>query len=96
MANLKTKLADVLLRPRVTEKASLLLNQNVYVFEVDGAAGKEEVAKAVHAFYNVTPLKVRMVKTPEKKISFRGRPGAKSSFKKAYVYLKKGDTINLS
>lgn len=96
MENSKTKYANILKRPRVTEKASFLSEGNVYAFEIDLAAGKKEVAAAVQAFYGVTPLKVAVVRTPAKQIFFRGKKGAKSSMKKAYVYLKKGDTINLA
>lgn len=96
MQNLKTKYANVLKRPRITEKASFLNQSNVFAFEIDNAAGKKEVAAAVRAFYGVTPEKVTVVRTPAKKIFFRGKKGSKSSMKKAYVYLKKGDTINLA
>jgi large subunit ribosomal protein L23 len=96
MENLKAKYANVLKRPRVTEKASFLSQNNVFTFEIDNASGKKEVVAAVKAFYGVSPVKVTVVTTPSKKIFFRGKAGAKSALKKAYVYLKKGDTINLS
>jgi large subunit ribosomal protein L23 len=96
MENSKAKYANVLKRPRVTEKASFLRQGNIFTFEIDSAAGKKEVAAAVRAFYGVTPEKVAVVKTPSKKIFFRGKSGAKSALKKAYVYLKKGDTIDLA
>jgi large subunit ribosomal protein L23 len=96
MENLKTKYSNVLLRPRVTEKSSLLMESNVYAFEIDPSAGKKEVAAAVKAFYGLTPVKVAIVKNPAKKLNFRGKSGEKNGVKKAYVYLKKGDTIELS
>lgn len=91
--NVKAKYAGVLLRPRVTEKASFLSALNVYTFEISPKASKAEVAKAVKAFYNVSPLRVNIVKNPNKKISFRGKSGVKQGVKKAYVYLKEGDKI---
>ena len=91
--DLKAKYANVLLRPRVTEKASFLLESNVYSFEVATKATKGEVIKAVQAYYKVLPMKVRMVKNPAKKVFMRGKKGVKSGVKKAYVYLKKGNKL---
>ncbi len=90
---LKAKYADVLIRPRITEKASFLTEKNVYTFEVAESADKAMVAAAVKAFYGVTALKVRMVNTPSKQVFVRGKKGTKAGARKAYVYLKKGDKI---
>lgn len=91
--DLKAKYAGVILRPRITEKASFLLEKNVHTFEVAPRATKEQVAKTIQAFYKVSPLKIRMVKNPAKKIFVRGKKGVKAGVKKAFVYLKKGDKI---
>jgi ribosomal protein L23 len=45
------------------------------------------------AFYNVTPIKIAIAKTPSKAVFVRGRKGVKNGVKKAYVSLKKGDKI---
>ena len=87
--------AAVLVRPRITEKASFKAEENVYTFEVSVKATKTEVIKAIKALYNVDPIKVNMVKIPSKRTFSRGKWGVKSGGKKAYVYLKKGDTIEL-
>ena len=52
---------------------------------------------AVKALYNVTPVKVNIVnKKPAKRnVGSRNRDKHVQGMKKAYVYLKKGDTINL-
>jgi large subunit ribosomal protein L23 len=84
---------DVLVHPHITEKASLLAEQNAYTFEVTESANKTEVAKAVKAIYKVTPKKVRIVYSPGKRVFVRGNWGVKQGAKKAIVYLKKGDTI---
>jgi len=91
--DLKAKYANVLLRPRVTEKASFLLEANVHSFEVAPKTTKGDVTKAVQAYYKVLPVKVRMVTNPAKKVFMRGKKGVKAGVKKAYVYLKKGDKI---
>jgi large subunit ribosomal protein L23 len=92
-ADLKSKHANTLLRPRITEKANLLAGENVHAFEVAPGATKQEVAEAVRAFYKVTPVKVRIVKNPAKEVFVRGKKGVKAGVKKAYVYLKEGDKI---
>jgi large subunit ribosomal protein L23 len=94
MAEKTTTKKSVLLSPRLTEKAALAQNkQNVYVFNVSLDANKKSVEQSIKAEYKVTPLKVRMTRIASKPLMFRGRPGKKSAGKKAYVYLKKGDTI---
>lgn len=86
---------DVLLAPRVTEKAARLTEQNVYVFNVTLEANKVEVKKAIEDMYKVTPEKVRIVSIPRKSTFYRGRRGMTNRGKKAYVYLKKGDSITV-
>ncbi len=78
----------------MTEKAALQQNrQNVYVFNVSKDANKKSIEQSIKAEYKVTPVKVRIAAIAEKPTFYRGRPGTKSGGKKAYVYLKKGDTI---
>lgn len=93
MADLKAKYSNILLRPRVTEKASYVLESNVYTFEVAASATKEQIESAVKAFYKVSPLRINIVKNPAKKVLVRGKRGVKAGVKKAYVYLKAGDKI---
>lgn len=81
--------------PRVTEKSTQLAESNVYTFNVHKDANKVQITHAIENLYGVTPLKIRMVtihsvNTMKKNIKGRTRGG-----KKAYVYLKKGDTISL-
>ena len=73
-------------------------DKNVYTFEVHRDATKYQVRDAVKAFYNVTPVKVNIVnKKPAKRLQgSRGKMVHAKGMKKAYVYLKKGDSINLT
>lgn len=96
MINLKSKYAHTLLRPRITEKATFIADKGVYAFEIDSKATKKDVADAVKTYFEVTPLKVRIVKNPSKRVVIRGKRGIKPGVKKAYVYLKAGDKINLA
>lgn len=91
--NLKAKYSDILLRPRITEKASFVALKNVYTFEVAPTANKKQISAAVKAFYGVLPIKVNVVKNPAKVVFIRGKKGVKAGVKKALVFLKKGDKI---
>lgn len=91
--DLKAKYANVLLRPRITEKANLISEKNVHTFEIEGSSTKRDVINAVKAFYKVTPIKVAVAKNPSKEVFLRGKKGRKNGVKKAYVYLKKGDKL---
>jgi large subunit ribosomal protein L23 len=92
-ASTKQDVADCILSPRVTEKASMKVEGGVYTFEVTKDATKKSIAKAVQKLYKVIPVKVNIVKIPEKQVFVRGKFGTKSGGKKAYVYLKEGDKI---
>ena len=96
-AALPKNLASVLKKPRVTEKAVAKSEKNVYTFEIDQNATKNDVKAAVKAIYNVTPAKVNIVKkSPRSFVSrTRGRRVSEKGLKKAYVYLKSGDSISL-
>jgi large subunit ribosomal protein L23 len=90
--------AHVLKNPRITEKASMHQGVGVYTFDVDTRATKQDIAAAVRATYKVSPRKVRIVVVPSKmtRSMKTGRTGVKSGGKKAYVYLKNGETISIS
>lgn len=89
--------APIILRPRITEKAAILTDAHVYSFEVQKGATKHEIREAVKAIYNVTPVKIRIVnKAPRRYHSaMRGRELLENGLRKAYVYLKKDDRIEL-
>jgi large subunit ribosomal protein L23 len=90
--------AHVLRAPRITEKASLGMESFVYVFDVAPDANKKQVAAAVTAVYKVKPRKVAIVNTPAKYVrnARTGKSGMKGGYKKAYVYLNKGETITIA
>ncbi len=92
---MKTHATSILVRPHVTEKATQSAESSVYVFEVATRASKYEVARAIKEQYQVIPVKVSTVTMPAKQTFVRGKRGTQSGYKKAYVYLKKGETIEL-
>ena len=96
MPNLNIKPNGVLLKPRITEKAALGADKfNVYVFEVAKSATKKSISASIREFYKVTPEKIRVTPIPSKQVFVRGKYGVKRGGKKAYVYLKKGDKIEV-
>ncbi len=88
---------QIILSPRITEKGAILAEAGAYVFNVARDANKKDIAVAMQALFNVTPRMVRVVAIPRKVVATRGRmqKGQSGGGKKAYVYLKKGDTIEL-
>lgn len=94
---MQNNLSAILIRPRITEKSALLAEtQNAYVFEIERNTTKGAVSKAIKEIYKVTPTKVNIVRLPAKKILSRGKKGLAKAIIKAYVFLKKGDKIELS
>jgi len=89
------KIQDILLNPRITEKSSKNAEKNVYVFDVSPRANKILIKKAIKDIYKVDAVKVNVSKIPLKAVFSRGKKGVKSGGKKAFVYLKKGDKIEI-
>ena len=90
---MKKDLNSVLIKPRVTEKATRNAESSVYVFEIDPKSTKAAVEKAFVEKYKISPVKVNTVTIPAKNVFIRGKRGKKSGYKKAYVYLAKGTQI---
>lgn len=88
---------SVIAKPRITEKAAVLSDKNVYTFEVKKGATKYEVRDAIKALYKVTPVKINIVNKAARSTMSRsrGRRVTEHGMRKAYVYLKKGDRIEL-
>ncbi len=88
---------NTLSNPRITEKASVQQAAGVYVFDVAVDATKRDVISAVKKTYGVTPRMVRTVTIRPTTVRHArtGKYGTTAGGKKAYVYLKKGETINL-
>lgn len=89
---------EVLLAPRITEKAAILSDSSVYVFAVTKDATKPQIAAAVEKLFKVAPRKVTVVNTKGTRVMTRstGKKGMTRAHKKAYVYLKKGEKIELA
>ena len=87
---------SVLKRPLITEKSTLLQEQNKYVFAVLPRANKSQVREAVERAFEVTVSSVNIVKTPGERRRLRnGHWLTSKPTKKAVVTLAAGDTIQL-
>jgi large subunit ribosomal protein L23 len=87
---------DIIRRPLVTEKTTMLAALNKVVVEVSAISTKADVKRAFTALFNVTPTKVNMITIPGKRKRFRGRLGVRSDQRKAVVTLPEGKTVDFS
>ncbi len=90
---MKKDLNHILVKPHVTEKATMKAESSVYTFVVDPKATKGFIEKAFIEKYKLNPVKITTVTIHAKNVFVRGKKGKKSGYKKAYIYLKKGDKI---
>jgi len=88
-------LAVLVRRPIVTEKATLLLEQNKYVFEVIPKATKPEIKAAIESLFDVKVTRVNTLNPPRKKRRVGKFVGYKALYKRAIVTLSEGDSITL-
>lgn len=88
-------LADLILKPIVTEKATLQMEENKYVFDVLPVATKPEIKAAIESLFDVKVASVNTLKLPRKKRRVGRYIGYKAQYKRAIVTLQEGDTITL-
>lgn len=81
------RLLKVILSPHVSEKATIAMEKNEYVFEVVNSANKLEIKDAVELLFKTKVRTVRIVNVRAKSKLFRGTEGKKKGWKKAYVTL---------
>ncbi|MGB7440515.1 MAG: 50S ribosomal protein L23 [Coleofasciculaceae cyanobacterium] len=89
------QLADLIRCPIVTEKATLLLENNQYVFEVIPKATKPEIKAAIESLFDVKVIGVNTQRPPRKKRRVGRFVGYKPLYKRAVVTLDAGDSIPL-
>jgi len=86
---------QVVKRLMITEKNTDMNPLNKYVFEVDKAANKVEIAKAISTLFSVNVLSVNTLRTKREMKKFGSRGVRKKPSKKAIVTLAAGQTIDL-
>ena len=90
------KYLSVIRAPRVSEKTARLQEvSNQYVFEVSKTATKSDVKSAVEQLFNVKVESVNVLNVKGKIKSFRSREGRRGDWRKAYVRLAEGQSIDV-
>ena len=87
---------DVIVAPHITEKSTMLSEQNAVVFKVAPGASKPEIKAAVEALFNVKVTGVNTMVTKGKSKRWKGRPYQRSDVKKAIVTLAEGESIDIT
>ena len=87
---------DVVRKPIVTEKSTMASENGAIVFEVDMNATKLQVKEAIENLFNVKVKAVNTLISKGKVKRFKGKLGRRRNFKKAYVMLEDGNTIDVT
>lgn len=87
---------QVVIRPHLTEKASLGIAAQQYVFRVNQLANKFAVKQAIEKLYKVHVAKVATISLPAKQRRLGRQIGQRPGFKKAIVTLRAGDKIDIT
>ena len=88
-------LADLIRQPIISEKATMLLENNQYVFDVAPKATKPEIKAAIESLFDVKVTSVNTIRPPRKKRRVGRFVGYKPLYKRAIVTLQDGDSITL-
>ncbi|MBB91087.1 MAG: 50S ribosomal protein L23 [Magnetovibrio sp.] len=92
----KERMMEILRRPVITEKATLMAEHNQVSFFVPMDADKFEVKAAVEELFKVKVTSVNTLISKGKAKRFRGRPGKRADAKKAVVTLAEGNSIDVT
>lgn len=87
---------DVIVAPHITEKATLLSENNAVVFKVANDATKPQIKEAIEALYDVKVVGVNTLTQKGKSKRWKGRPYTRSDVKKAVVTLAEGQMIDIT
>jgi large subunit ribosomal protein L23 len=92
----KINTIDSIRQPIITEKATILSEQNKTVFKVHSGANKKAIKKNIEKLFKVNVIKVNIMNTKTKKKIKQGKLSKKPGYKKAIITLKKGQSIDLT
>ena len=92
----KINYIDSIRSPIITEKATILSEQNKTVFKVHEKANKKTIKKNIEKLFKVSVIKVNIINQKTKIKLKQGRKSYKTGYKKAIVTLKKGQSIDLT
>lgn len=94
------KLSEILIKPILTEKANSQQEKlRRYAFKVNRRANKLEIKTAIEKFYGVSVTEVNTLVVPGKNKTRSTKSGiisgVKSGYKKAFVTVAEGESIDL-
>ena len=87
---------DVIVAPHITEKSTLLSENNAVVFKVSNDSTKPQIKAAVEALFDVKVTGVNTLVQKGKTKRWKGRPYKRSDVKKAIVTLAEGQSIDVT
>ena len=92
----KINFIDSIRNPIVTEKATILSEQNKTVFKVHEKANKRSIKKNIEKLFKVNVIKINIINQKTKIKMRQGKKSFKGGYKKAIITLKKGQSIDLT
>ena len=92
----KINFIDSIRTPIITEKATILSEQNKTVFKVHEKANKKIIKKNIEKLFKVNVVKINIINQKTKMKMRQGKKSIKSGYKKAIITLKKGQSIDLT
>ena len=92
----KINFIDSIRSPIITEKATVLSEQNKTVFKVHEKANKTIIKKNIEKLFKVNVVKINIINQKTKLKMRQGKKSYKKGYKKAIITLKKGQSIDLT
>jgi large subunit ribosomal protein L23 len=92
----KSELPNLILRRVITEKSVQIQGMNQYTFIVRKDATKKSIHAAIEDIFGVAVKRVNVLNMKPKNKTFKNKPGKIKAFKKVYVTLKEGSSMQFS
>ena len=92
----KINYIDSIINPIITEKSTILSEQNKTVFKVHSKSNKKTIKKNIEKLFKVSVIKINIINRKRKLKMKQGKKSFKSGYKKAIITLKKGQSIDLT
>ena len=93
---LPIKFYDLIKKPIITEKGTLLSNNSQIVFSIPMNVSKTIIKQAVEKLFGVNVKKINIIITKGKTKRFKGKMGKRKNEKKAIISLEKGQKIDIT
>ena len=93
---MKINYIDSVKSPVITEKATIMSDQNKTVFKVHSSANKKNIKKNIEKIFKVKVIKINIINIKSKYKLRQGKTSVKKGYKKAIITLKKGQSIDLT